>query len=109
MRQAAPLGACRRAQTFRRDARAANFRIGNIPRRNRRPAPPHPRRRTLGPRQTRGQPMTLAVSVIMPTYNRRAMLLEAFDSVLAQSNQSFELIVIDDGSTDGTSEQLARF
>ena len=53
--------------------------------------------------------MTPDISVIIPTFNRRAMLLEAIDSVLAQSTRSFELIVIDDGSTDGTAEQLARF
>jgi glycosyltransferase involved in cell wall biosynthesis len=50
--------------------------------------------------------MTPEVSVIIPTFNRRTMLLEAIDSVLAQSNQSFELIVIDDGSSDGTPEHL---
>jgi glycosyltransferase involved in cell wall biosynthesis len=51
--------------------------------------------------------MTPEVSVVIPTYNRRAMLLEAIDSVLAQSAQVFELIVIDDGSTDGSAEYLA--
>jgi len=48
--------------------------------------------------------MTPEVSVIIPAYNRCAMLLEAIASVLAQSASAFELIVIDDGSTDGTSE-----
>jgi glycosyltransferase involved in cell wall biosynthesis len=52
--------------------------------------------------------MTPEVSVIIPTYNRCAMLLEAIDSVLAQSVTAFELIIIDDGSTDGTEDHLAR-
>lgn len=42
------------------------------------------------------------VSVIIPTYNHEAFVGEALRSVLEQSCRDFELIVIDDGSTDGT-------
>ncbi len=43
-----------------------------------------------------------SVSVIIPTYNRFPMLCEAIESVLAQSHADYELIVVDDGSTDQT-------
>lgn len=46
------------------------------------------------------------VSVIIPTYNRKDYLKEALDSVLWQSFKDFEIIVIDDGSNDGTSELI---
>ncbi len=46
------------------------------------------------------------VSVIIPTYNRKDYLKEALDSVLRQSFKDFEIIVIDDGSNDGTSELI---
>ncbi len=51
--------------------------------------------------------MTPDVSVIIPTHNRRAMVREAIASVLTQRDSNFELIVVDDGSTDGTAELLA--
>jgi len=49
------------------------------------------------------------VSVIIPTYNRLLMLKEAVDSVLAQEFEDMELIVVDDGSTDGTAEEMKRY
>lgn len=50
-----------------------------------------------------------AVSVILPTYNRAAFLGEAVASVLAQSFRNFELIIIDDGSSDSTAEVVCSF
>ncbi len=43
-------------------------------------------------------------SVIIPSYNRKEKLKNAVDSVLAQDDRDFEIIVVDDGSVDGTSE-----
>ena len=48
------------------------------------------------------------VSVCIPTFNRKELLAIAIDSVLQQTHQDFELIICDDGSTDGTAEMMAR-
>jgi glycosyltransferase involved in cell wall biosynthesis len=49
------------------------------------------------------------VTVIIPTYNRCEMVSRAISSVLAQDMKDFHLIVVDDGSTDGTQAVLASF
>lgn len=51
----------------------------------------------------------MLVSVIIPTYNREDLVCEAVDSVLAQSWTDFELIVVDDGSTDETLSRLEQY
>lgn len=49
------------------------------------------------------------VSVVLPAYNHAAYVTAALDSVRAQTLSDWELIVIDDGSTDGTHEVLQRY
>jgi glycosyltransferase involved in cell wall biosynthesis len=49
------------------------------------------------------------VSIIITTYNRRAFLKEALLSVLDQDYQDKEIIIIDDGSTDGSFEEVRKF
>lgn len=48
-------------------------------------------------------------SVIIPVYNREDLIHEALDSVFAQTFQDFEVIVVDDGSTDGTVDALQAY
>lgn len=49
------------------------------------------------------------VSVIIPTYNRGRTVCEAVDSVLEQDYPNFEIIVVDDGSTDNTQSLLKQY
>ncbi|MDY6798542.1 MAG: glycosyltransferase [Pseudomonadota bacterium] len=49
------------------------------------------------------------VSVVTPTYNRAGFLLQAIESVLQQTFGDFELIVVDDGSTDDTPQLMDRY
>ncbi len=49
------------------------------------------------------------ISVVIPTYNRGYCLNEAIDSVLCQTFTDYEVIVVDDGSTDDTTERLQAY
>lgn len=51
--------------------------------------------------------MTPAVSVVLPVYNGMAYLREAVRSVVQQTCRSWELVVVDDGSTDGAAEWVS--
>ncbi len=54
-------------------------------------------------------PSAPAVSIVLPTFNRADVIGRALESVRAQSFEDWELLVVDDGSTDGTAEQIAGF
>ncbi len=49
------------------------------------------------------------VSVIIPTFNRKGMLIECIDSVLKSTYKNIEIIVSDDASSDGTREAVAKY
>lgn len=59
-----------------------------------------------GERGGKGLP---SVTVLIPTYERESFLPAAIESVLAQDHPDFELIVLDDGSADGTAAILERY
>ena len=50
-----------------------------------------------------------SVSVVLPTYNRSKLIGRSIRSVLAQTYRDFELIVVNDGSTDNTKGIIASY
>ena len=55
------------------------------------------------------EPRNLTVSVIIPTYNSGATIIQALESIFNQTYSDWEIIVVDDGSTDSTREILQPF
>lgn len=54
-------------------------------------------------------PANLSISIIMPCYNRSNFLREGIDSILRQTYRNFELLIIDDGSTDETDRIIESY
>ena len=52
--------------------------------------------------------MEMGISVVIPTYNRAELLLRSIKSIQNQTYMNWELIVVDDGSTDGTEQIISN-
>lgn len=53
--------------------------------------------------------LPVRIGVVVPTYNRAGLVVRAVESALAQTRPPDEIVVVDDGSTDGTAEVLAPY
>ena len=53
--------------------------------------------------------MTSKVSICIPVYNGKGFLKESLESVLSQTYKNMEILIVDDGSTDGSIEVLEEF
>lgn len=51
----------------------------------------------------------IMISIVMPVYNAAPFLAQCFDSILSQQRVKFELLVVDDGSTDGSQDLCQRY
>lgn len=56
-----------------------------------------------------GRPSQASVSVIVPSYNCGRFIAEAIDSILAQTLQAEQIVIVDDGSTDDTGQVVRRY
>lgn len=66
-------------------------------------------RLAMTPDSTQPKPPGPLVSVVIPVFNREGRLGDSLDSVVSQSYANIELILVDDGSSDGTLRELERF
>lgn len=51
----------------------------------------------------------MKISVVMPTYNDKQTICKTLDSLMSQTYQDWELVIVDDGSTDGTRETITAY
>ena len=52
---------------------------------------------------------SIYISVVIPLYNKQNTIVATLQSVLAQTNQNFEIVVVDDGSTDNSAQVVEEF
>lgn len=62
-----------------------------------------------GERLVPGNPLAPLVSIVLPTHNGTRFIAEAIESCLGQTYRNLELIIVDDGSTDGTAGVVERY